>query len=269
MLPASVASSLRIQQIPNLVFVFGGPIDLGPVQLIHISLPDVNDCPPSVAVQSAGILPGGSDEGVAGLTTGPVQRNWAGWLGWWHGPHASQAWPLAAAFPGAPLSVLGDFTAVAGLSGSWVRPLQEYVEVSAVGVPVSWSVDSAVPAPSGQDPLTWRSRTPVTPLARLTDGPSLALLQNWVVIFAIVFGITGSLLASLLFEWLRPHRDDDSTTGGSRTGTSAVPASAAPAAQAGSGVPVSGLGRWLAMAGAVIVVSYVRGRLARGRSRRP
>jgi hypothetical protein len=52
-------------------------------------------------------------------------------------------------------------------------------------------------------PLTWQGQNPVSPVVRLTDSSPTALLQDWVVIFAVAFGITGSVLASLLFGWLR------------------------------------------------------------------
>src|SRR6266446_1431572 len=106
----------------------GGVIKLGAVQLVHISLPDVSTCPATSGGQSPGILPGGSVEGIVGVTSGPVQQSWAGPWGWWHGPHASQAWPLTGAFPGVPPGALGDFVAVSGLSGHWARPVQEYAQ---------------------------------------------------------------------------------------------------------------------------------------------
>jgi hypothetical protein len=87
--------------------------------------------------QSAGIPQGGSAEGVVGLTFGPVQQSWTGLWGLWHGPHASQAWPLTGAFPGVLPGALGYFTAVSGLSGSWALPVQEYNQVSADDVPAS------------------------------------------------------------------------------------------------------------------------------------
>lgn len=169
-------------------------INLGSAQLIPISLPDVPACPPA-ATQSAGVLFGGAEE-VAGVTARPVQQSWRGWWGWWHGPHASQAWSLTGVFPGVPANVSGEFTAVTGLRGNWTRPVRFYAQVTAVGVPVNWSVDSAVPAASGPYPLTWQSSSPIGPIARLSDSSSLALLQNWVVIFAVA----GGLLAGILLE---------------------------------------------------------------------
>jgi hypothetical protein len=196
--------SPRVQSIPDLAFYYGGVVDLRPVQLVSIYLPDVGACPANPGGgQSPGTLHGGSAGGIIGVPSGAVQQSWAGLWSWWHGPHATQAWPLTGAFPGVPLGVAGTFSAVSGLSGSWIRPLQEYVKVNAVGIPASWSVESAIPTASGLYPLTWLSTTPVGPVAKLTDSPSLAQVQDWLVIFAIGFGIAGSMLASLLFEWLR------------------------------------------------------------------
>lgn len=260
--PAVPVSPPQVQRIPDLVFSFGGVIDVGAVQLVHIRLPDVSACPPTSSGQSPGIPPGGSDEGIVGVTSGPVQQSWAGPWGWWHGPHASQAWPLTGTFPGVPAGAGGDFVAVSGLRGSWVRPVQEYVQVSATDVPVRWSVDSAVPAASGPYPLIWQSRTPVSPIAQLTDGPSLALLQDWVVIFAVGLGIAGSMLASLLFEWLRPHPQQAAAESHSQPSRSLVPADSheQPTSLAVSpGKP----GRWLALLGTVIVIGWAGRRLTR------
>jgi hypothetical protein len=264
-LPAPLARLVRVQRLPDLVFNYDGMINLGSVQLIQISLPDVPACPPAAA-QSAGILFDGTAEEVAGVTARPVQQSWQGWWGWWHGPHASQAWPLTGVFPGVPANVSGEFTAVTGLTGNWTRPVRFYAQVTAVGVPVNWSVDSAVPAPSGPYPLTWQSSSPISPTAMLSDSSSLALLQNWVVIFAMVFGIAGGLLAGILLEWLRSPRADDRTPDGNPqhdpgTAMAAIPAQRQPA------VPVRG--RWLALAGTVIIVGYARSRLfRRGRGTR-
>ena len=105
-LPSSPAP--QIQRIPDLAFYYNGVIDLGAVELVRISLPDVTACPPADAAQSAGILPGGSAEGVTGVTSGPVQQSWSGPWGLWHGPHAAQAWPLTGAFPGVPVKCSGN-----------------------------------------------------------------------------------------------------------------------------------------------------------------
>lgn len=157
-----VSRGPQIQRVPDLAFYFGGVIDLGAVQMVRINLPDVSACPPTGSVPSVGVVPGGSAEGVTGVTSGPVQQSWSGPWGLWHGPHATQAWPLAGAFPGIPANVLGEYPAVTGLSGSWSRPLKEYVQVTADAVPVTWTVDSAVPLVFSPYPLTWQDRNPVS-----------------------------------------------------------------------------------------------------------
>jgi hypothetical protein len=259
-MPASLPPP-RVQRIPDLIFNFGGVINLGAVQLVHISLPDVSTCPATSGGQSPAILPGGSDQGIVGVTSGPVQQSWAGPWSWWHGPRASQAWPLTGVFPGVAPGALGDFIAVSGLSGSWTRPVQEYAQVSADDVPVSWSVDSAMPAASGPYPLVWQSRTPVSPIAQLTDSPSLALLQDWIVIFAVGLGIAGSMLASLLFEWLRPHPKQAAV--GSHSHPSRTPVTADGQAEPASPAAPGTQGRWLALLGAVIVIGWARSWLTR------
>jgi integrase/recombinase XerD len=265
--PGSPTPSLQVRHIPDLVFSYLGVIDLGPVQLIRIRLPYVSACPPATALSPSSVLPGGSSEGVVGMTAGPVQQSWAGWWNWWHGPHASQAWPLTGTIPGVPLGVAGSFPALRGLTGNWDRPLDEYVQVSAVGVPLSWSVDSAVPPASGPDPLLWQSRDPISPIVRLTDSSFLALLQNLLVIFAVVFGITASLVASLLFERLRslPHQVD--TGDSSRSQFRANPIIARTSGHPRPTSTASVAGRWVAVAGTVILISYARSRLIRSRHR--
>jgi hypothetical protein len=260
-LPASVPLP-RVQSLPDLVFYFGQVIDLGPVQLVHIGLPEVPACPAASAGQSSGTLPGGSAEGITGITSGPLQQSWAGLWGWWHGPHATQAWPLTGGFPGVPPGVSGTFVAVRGLSGSWTLPIPEYAQINAVDVPASWSVDSVLPAASGPYPLAWQSTTPIAPLARLTDSPALAQFQDWQVIFAVGLGIAGSMLASLLFEWLRPRPAHDNAGPGSR-----IEPSGTPDAGVGYLPPASSSGsRYLpALIGAIIVIGYARIRRARSR----
>ena len=114
---------------------------------------------------------------------------------------------------------------------------------------------------AGPSPLIWQSRTPVSPIAQLTDSLSLALLQDWVVIFAVGFGIAGSMLASLLFEWLRPRPQQAAADSRSQPQSTTVPVVGQAQSAAAAGTPW----RWLAPIGAVIVISYPRSRLTRRR----
>jgi hypothetical protein len=261
---ASLPSPPRARRLPDLVLGYGSLLDMGPVQLVRISLANVDPCP-APGGQSVSRLPGGTAEGIAGFTSAPLQQSWPGPSGWWHGPHASQTWPLTGTVPGVPAGVLGTFTAVRGLRGGWARPVVEYVKVAAVDVPVAWSIDSAVPAPSDPGMPIWSSLAPISPMARLTDSASVALLQQWLVIFAVRFGVGGSMLASLLCQWLRPQVHQSSAPGqrhreGPRSQDSVLPRpqSVSPAVP---GIP----GRWLAVVGAVIVIGFVRRRRVRQR----
>jgi hypothetical protein len=117
-----------------------------------------------------------------------------------------------------------------------------------------------MPAASGPYPLVWQSRTqPVSPIAQLIDSPSLAMLQDWVVIFAVGFGIAGSMLASLLFEWLRPRPHQAAAGNRSRPQGAPVPVAGQAQPAEAPGTP----GRWLALIGTIIVIGYARSRLAR------
>jgi hypothetical protein len=46
----------------------------------------------------------------------------------------------------------------------------------------------------------------------MTDTSSLALLQDWIVIFAVGLGVGGGMLAILLLEWLRPRPEHAQTS---------------------------------------------------------
>jgi hypothetical protein len=197
---ASLLPPLRMQRLADLELAYGGPLNFGPVQIIRITLPHVA-CATDPPGRPAGSFTGAA-EAITGFAAAPIQRRWSGPLGWWHGPHAAQAWPLTGTLPGVTSG--GAFTGLAGLSGMWLRPDAD-IQISAVDVPLSQSVDSAVPAPSGASMLSWSGTDAMDPTAQLTDTSSAALLQDWIVVFAVGLGIGGSMLASLLFEWLRPR----------------------------------------------------------------
>lgn len=204
---AALSPPLQVQRLPHLVLGYGGATDYGSVQLIHVSLPSV-PCAPGTAGQNAGGFDGAT-EGVEGLASAPIQQSWRGPWGWWHGPHAAQAWPLTGALPQTTAS--GVFTGLSGLSGQWVRP-DAAIEISTLSPSLDQTIDSAIPAPSDPEVASWTGTDGMNPVARLTTTSSAALLQDWIVVFAVGLGIGGSMLASLLFEWLRPHPDQAAPT---------------------------------------------------------
>ena len=197
---AAQLPALRVQRLPDLVLGYFGWADFGAVQLIHVSLPQVRCAPAATSQAATGFF--GAAEGITGFAAAPIQQSWRGPWGRWHGPHATQAWPLTGTLPG--ISVYGAFTGLVGLSGQWVRP-DAKIEISALDTPLNQSMDSAIPMPSDPAFASWSGTGAMNPVARLTDTSSVALLQDWIVVFVVGLGIGGAMLASLLFEWLRPH----------------------------------------------------------------
>lgn len=146
----------------------------------------------------------GQSQVIAGQADAPVQRQWR--LGWWSGPRSSQSWPLVGDFPGVSFNDLGEFRALSGLSGAWIRPGRQYIAVSAGGLQPRALVDYARPQPSTATGLDWDSAEPLQPIAVVTNTTAMNAWQNWLVAAGILLGIGGALLASLLFEWARPSR---------------------------------------------------------------
>jgi hypothetical protein len=196
---AALMPPLQVQRLPDLMLAYGETANYGPVQLIRISLPQAA-CLPTGGGKSA--IGSGPAEGIEGFAAAPFQQSWRGPWGWWHGPHATEAWPLVGALP--QTGAFGVFTGISGLSGKWIRPDAD-IEVSTLNPSLEQSIDSAIPAPSDPQIASWTGTDGMNPVARLTNTSSLALLQDWIVVFAVGFGIGGGMLASLLLEWLRPR----------------------------------------------------------------
>jgi hypothetical protein len=202
-LPSQYAAqlpALRVQRLSDLVLGYIGRADFGAVQLIHVSLPQVSCAPTATSQAATGFF--GAAESLGGFAAAPIHQSWRGPWGWWHGPHTTQAWPLTGTLPGT--SVYGAFTGLAGLRGQWIRP-DAKIEISAPNTPLNQSIDRAIPMPSDPAFASWSGMGAMNPVARLSDTSSMALLQDWIVVFAVGLGIGGGMLASLLFEWLRPH----------------------------------------------------------------
>jgi hypothetical protein len=195
--------------------------DAGPVQVASFTVSKPPPCP----AQPSSNFPREVVVMVLGAISAPVEQSWTAPFGWWHGPHMSAAWPLAGS-----LSLTADspfspgfrwsYRGLTGLMGTWSEPTPEYVQVSThdvplspyPGVPLTWSIDAAQPTVTpitteqgNVSLLSWSSTGPIDPMARLTDGSSLASLQNWLIVAAVGMGIGGSMLASMAFEMLDPR----------------------------------------------------------------
>lgn len=198
---AAPMPSLQVRRLPELALAYGGiPASYGPVQLIRVSLPQVRCLPTSTGEEAAGAS--GAAEGIEGYAAAPFQQSWRGPWGLWHGPHSAQDWPLTGALP--RTTAHGVFTGLSGLSGQWVRP-DAAIKISVPHPSLDQSIDSAIPAPSDPEVASWTGTDEMSPVARLTSTSYMALLQDWIVVFAVGLGIGGGMLASLLLERLRPR----------------------------------------------------------------
>jgi hypothetical protein len=234
---------------------------LGSSQEVSVSLPR-SSCSIALTSQNAKII-----------VTGLVSTSW--WLqrstGFWgllHGPRYRLALPEVGYIGNYIGGALGDqgyapeLITLAGLHGRWMSSAQEDVQAIAE-ISDDWSMDSAVPAPSVAAPPIWSSRGGINPSAQFTDPSLAASLQDWTIIFAVGLGIGGSLLASLLFEWLRPHPKKHEDKPSKMTADQEFQSSA-PAPEKGRS---SGYNGTLAIIGGIFIVIYctrrnkLRGRL--------
>lgn len=193
-----------VEEIPNLVVrddSTGSIMELGAVQKLDIEIEHLPACLSSVSPDrvDSGFL--GAAQEVAGSAGAPVQRTWE--LAWWTGPRTTYVWPLVGTFPGVSVHLRGVFEGIQGLSGSWTIPTPGRFQVSAGGVNLRADVEVARPELSDESSLTWVGVHPFAPSARLTDVEAMSAWQQGLIAASIALGITGSLLASVFFEWAR------------------------------------------------------------------
>ncbi len=147
---------------------------------------------------------------VRGLAQGPIQRR-GGFAGI-SGPHTSQAWPLIGGFPTSLPGITGLFTGITGLKGTWAVPAVLHRRVDGGSLTARATVDGAIPPLSDTTKTVWDSTTPIRATVRVTNIDDLAWWQNWLMGSGIFLGVGGSLLASLLFEWLRSAHETSPPT---------------------------------------------------------
>jgi hypothetical protein len=138
---------------------------------------------------------------VRGLAQGPIQRR--GSFAGISGPHTSQAWPLIGGFPTSLPGITGLFTGITGLKGIWAVPAVLHRRVAGGSLTARATVDGAIPPLSDSTKTVWDSTAPIRATVRVTNIDDLAWWQNWLMGSGIFLGVGGSLLASLLFEWLQ------------------------------------------------------------------
>jgi len=200
---ATAAGEASLQDLPDLAFLNEGtgiPFHLGPVQAIHITMTSPLQCASTYSTQQP--LPQflGRVQVVMGQAAAPVERQWR--LGWWAGPRSSQSWP-SIGLPGVNANDLGEFLALGGLHGAWMRLTRQYFVVSVGGLQPMALIDESRPSLSSSTSLDWEETQPMQPIAVVTNTTSMSAWQNWLVGAGIFLGIGGSLMASLLYDWAR------------------------------------------------------------------
>jgi hypothetical protein len=206
-LGSTTAGEASRQDLPDLAFLNEGtgiPFHLGAVQAIHINMTSPGKCASAYSTQQP--LPPffGEAQVVTGQAAAPVERQWR--LGWWAGPRSSQSWPSIGGLPGVNDNDLGEFLALDGLHGAWMRLTQQYFAVNVGGLQARALVEESRPSLSSSTSLDWKSTQPLQPIAVVTNTTSMSAWQNWLVAAGIFLGIGGSLMASLLYDWARPKQ---------------------------------------------------------------
>lgn len=196
-----------LRNLSNLDTTLG---ELGAVQVLPLSTTHPHSCGRITPFSLAG--PKGVD--VVGEPSAEIKRSWLSALGLWDSPHINQAWPLASTMPigreffnpppSAQAVGIDRIGTYGGLNGNWRLPPVEVLGET-LDVPLAWSVVNAQPpVTESSNTLSWSSMTAVQPVAQLTNISRATALQDWLVIAAVGMGISGSMLASLVFQWLHP-----------------------------------------------------------------
>jgi hypothetical protein len=189
-------------------------VELGPIQIMTVTFPRPIRC----AATPAAVSPfgqGPSNQVVeSGSARGPIRQDSG--LPWWSGPRSIQRWPLVGALPGLPPELQVLWTGVKGLSGQWLRPKPDYVQVSSAP-PADTSIEDAEPQTVSR--LAWEGIEPMQPTARMSSVGATNSWQQGQVITGIALGIFGSLMAT----WLLLGRPaEDATVAQIRAGLKAI-----------------------------------------------
>lgn len=175
----------------------GQVIKLNDVEWLSIKLQNVPRCPESTPAGPDAVASFGEPFEVTGFLRQPV-RHRTSLLGM-TGPRESQSWPLIGRMPMVPSAELGAFN-ISDLKGSWMRPVTFASSVSVGSLGRSAQLESSRPETETSEKLSWLSRAPMAPSARLINLDSQERWQNMLTAAAVGLGIGGSLLASLLFQ---------------------------------------------------------------------
>lgn len=179
--------------------------ELGEVQQVPVYISEI-DCVPDTDGVVAGHGVQVTGQTAASLRTSPSVLGLTG-------ARSSFVWPLTGGLPGVPAANKGEFTALRGMEGEWIIPPRAVNEVDLGALSGAALVEGVIPPLADTAKLKWSSPSPLQPVVRLTNVVAAAELQQWLVPLGILLGVTGSILASMLFEWVkqrpRPTRDEE------------------------------------------------------------
>lgn len=118
----------------------------------------------------------------------------------------AQSWPLLGQVPVFNPADHGAFRFGPQIPGLWVRPFASYFGVHVGLLDGKASVDFARPETAGSEALSWTSTKPIAAKARVTDVDSFNKWQTASIAAAILLGIGGSILATVVLKAVRPAR---------------------------------------------------------------
>lgn len=198
----------------------GQELTLKEVDVVDFSFSDVPKC---------ASVPAGSDAGaeffvgaattLSGRAQAPVRHRWS--FAGLSAPRTSSSWPLVGGLPGTPLGDGGVFRGVHGLSGDYAIPAGLRTRVSSGQLTPLATIEEARPQPVDVNALEWATFGRIAPTSRVSNSSSVATLQGWQVFCAILFGIGGSMMATVALDAVRrriwkPTLVPENVTTGSR-----------------------------------------------------
>ncbi|HMM95103.1 hypothetical protein [Phycicoccus sp.] len=169
----------------------------GRVQIIQIDISDLPACLASTPKDEFGGV-GMRVEGTAEAPVVSVSENV-----FIRGAVERWSMPYVGNFPGAGQQ-LGVFRIEGGIRGEYIRPRSMAVAVDAGRTPLGLEVTDARPPVERADLASWRQAVPFQGTAKVRDVRRQAELQRWSVVSAIGLAVFGSIVASMIFEAVRP-----------------------------------------------------------------
>lgn len=95
-----------------------------------------------------------------------------------------------------------------GLSGDYSIPAGLRTRVTAGQLTPLATIEEARPQPVDADALDWATFGRLTVTSRVSNSSSVATLQAWQVLCAVLFGIGGSIIATLALDAIRSRGGD-------------------------------------------------------------